>query len=672
MPVFYSGESVTGSIDNDIMLALDAPNSSVQGNTGNDVIYGDFRNPIINPFRTTAASALADSLTSPAYAGSWTRQENPDITDSTTISHATGVLSNRAGQQGWIAVTVTAGATITIDVDYGRDSNNFDTDTILRIFQADGVTQLSGAYNDDNSALDEGSSSTRDSYLTYTFATAGTYLINISEYDDGTGANFDTNDEFMLHISLTGQAFSADPTSGNDSLNGQGGNDSLFGMAGNDSLFGIDGDDRLFGGSGDDYLWGGEGADVLDGGDDFDYARYDLASSGVYARLDGVAGASGEAIGDTFISIEGILGTNFDDVFVGNDNANNLAGYDGVDTLYGLGGFDRLFGGAGNDMLYGGADDDVLYGDGDNDNLYGGTGGDVLDGGGDFDFARYDQAAASVYARLDGVVAAGGEAIGDTFVSIEGFVGSAFNDTFVGNNTNGDYIDGQGGNDTIYGLGGNDRLLGAGGNDNLYGGAGGDTLNGGAGFDFAWYTGAGAAVYARLDGVVAAGGEAIGDTFVSIEGFVGSAFGDTFVGNNTNGDYIDGQGGNDTIYGLGGNDTLIGAGGNDILFGGAGSDRFQFNTALNGATNVDAIRDFTSNVDDIVLSQAIFAGIGPTLGGDEFQIGMADTASDRILYNPGTGQLFYDSNGSAAGGMTLFATVTAGTALTIADFVMVA
>jgi serralysin len=343
-----------------------------------------------------------------------------------------------------------------------------------------------------------------------------------------------------------------------------------------------------------------------------------------------------------------------------------------IENAFGGSGVDVIIGNAAGNVIGGGAGGDFLYGAQGNDNLYGGTGADVLDGGADFDFARYDQAAASVYARLDGVVAAGGEAIGDTFVSIEGFVGSAFNDTFVGNNTNGDYIDGQGGNDTIYGLGGNDRLLGAGGNDNLYGGAGADTLNGGAGFDFAWYTGAGAAVYARLDGVVAAGGEAIGDTFVSIEGFVGSAFGDTFVGNNTNGDYIDGQGGNDTIYGLGGNDTLIGAGGNDILFGGAGSDRFQFNTALNGATNVDAIRDFTSNVDDIVLSQAIFAGIGPTLGVDEFQIGMADTATDRILYNPGTGQLFYDSNGSAAGGMTLFATVTAGTALTIADFVMVA
>ncbi|MGL4489149.1 MAG: calcium-binding protein, partial [Rhizobiaceae bacterium] len=340
-----------------------------------------------------------------------------------------------------------------------------------------------------------------------------------------------------------------------------------------------------------------------------------------------------------------INGTAGNDTLVGNANNNTINGLGGNDTLFGLVGADTLIAGAGND------------------NLHGGLGADTLDGGSNFDLAWYSRATSSVYARLDGGVGAGGEAVGDRFVSIEGLVGSNFADTFIGGNVSGDYIDGLLGNDTIYGLGGSDTLLGGAGNDNLYGGIGADRLNGGAGFDFAWYKGATAGVYARLDGGAASGGEAVGDTFVSIEGLIGSGFGDTFVGNNANGDYIDGQGGNDTIYGLGGNDTLIGA---------AGADVFAFNTALNASTNVDAVRDCAVGVDDLRLSQSIFAGIGATLDASEFQIGMANASTDRIVYNSVTGQLFYDANGNGAGGMTLFATMTAGTALTIGDFVMVA
>jgi Ca2+-binding RTX toxin-like protein len=340
--------------------------------------------------------------------------------------------------------------------------------------------------------------------------------------------------------------------------------------------------------------------------------------------------------------------------FTGNDTSETITGNALNNVIIAQGGNDTITGGAGSDSLYGGA------------------GADILNGGADFDFARYDYAATAIYARLDGVAGAYGEAVGDTFISIEGLIGSRFNDVFVGNNTNGDYLSGLDGNDSLYGLGGADGLDGGAGNDNLYGGEGGDALNGGAGFDLARYDGANSIIYARLDGVAGAYGEAIGDTFTSIEGLVGSYFGDYLIGNNTNGDYLYGLGGNDALYGLGGADRLEGGAGNDTLYGGAGADQFVFNTALNAATNVDAIMDFQPGVDDIVLSQAIFAGIGATLDATEFQIGIADSSSDRIIYDQATGQLYYDSNGNGAGGQTLFATVTAGTALTIHDFMMIA
>ena len=57
------------------------------------------------------------------------------------------------------------------------------------------------------------------------------------------------------------------------------------------------------------------------------------------------------------------------------------------------------------------------------------------------------------------------------------------------------------------------------------------------------------------------------------------------------------------------------------------------------------------------------------LSADAFHIGAtAADAEDRIVYNSATGQLFFDSNGNAAGGSTLFANLTTGLALTNTDF----
>ena len=55
-----------------------------------------------------------------------------------------------------------------------------------------------------------------------------------------------------------------------------------------------------------------------------------------------------------------------------------------------------------------------------------------------------------------------------------------------------------------------------------------------------------------------------------------------------------------------------------------------------------------------------------------FYIGdAAHDATDRIIYNPATGALIYDSNGDAAGGATQFATLDTGLSLTRADFEIV-
>jgi serralysin len=106
---------------------------------------------------------------------------------------------------------------------------------------------------------------------------------------------------------------------------------------------------------------------------------------------------------------------------------------------------------------------------------------------------------------------------------------------------------------------------------------------------------------------------------------------------------------------------LIGGLGNDSLMGGSGLDQFIFNAAL-GSGNVVVISDYSSADDTILLDDAIFAAIGPAgtdLAAAAFAIGSAATSSaHRIIYNSGTGQLFYDADGSGAGAAVHWATLT--------------
>ena len=277
----------------------------------------------------------------------------------------------------------------------------------------------------------------------------------------------------------------------------------------------------------------------------------------------------GHAEGDTFDSIEELIGSMHDDKLAGDAGENNLSGEGGDDELDGKEGDDRLEGGAGNDTLYGGGDTDVLVG---------GTGADTLKGGDGYDYADYNNSDAAVEVRLHDGFAQGGDADGDTFESIERINGSPHDDT----------LEGDSNENALHGLGGDDVLDGREGNDWLEGNDGADVLRGGEGHDIAAYYSSDAAVEVRLYDGVARGGAAEGDTYEDIEGLFGSMHDDSLAGDV----------GHQSIEGFHGNDVLDGREGDDRFSGGEGADTFVFAPGHGD----DDIEDFGNGADRIDLS----------------------------------------------------------------------
>ena len=132
---------------------------------------------------------------------------------------------------------------------------------------------------------------------------------------------------------------------------GDGGANWLYGWDGNDELHGRGGADHLLGLDDNDLLDGGEGADFLDGGNGVDTAYYGSAPSAVNVSLESGKGFWGDSAGDTLTLIENLTGSAYNDLLIGDSNANVLDGGKGDDYLKGGGGADTLEGGDGSDTI---------------------------------------------------------------------------------------------------------------------------------------------------------------------------------------------------------------------------------------------------------------------------------------------------------------------------------
>lgn len=146
---------------------------------------------------------------------------------------------------------------------------------------------------------------------------------------------------------------------------------------------------------------------------------------------------------------------------------------------------------------------------------------------------------------------------------------------------------------------------------------------------------------------------------------------------------LNGNDGNDTLYGLGGNDVIDGGNGNDLLAGGAGNDTltggaggdtFWFDTTPSATANKDTIKGFVSGTDKLQFSSSILTGLGLA---SQFGVadgrfwsnttGVAHDATDRLIYNSNSGELFYDNDGNGAGSSILIELLAAAPALNAID-----
>jgi Ca2+-binding RTX toxin-like protein len=507
----------------------------------------------------------------------------------------------------------------------------------------------------------------------------------------------------------------------------RGGNESnfFFGGAGSDTLIGSAGNDTLEGGTGSDSFdfvtfpavtgvdrindftsasdklrfdraafanIGAEGNfapgdDRFMAGPGFNSARegsdrvvYNTTTGQLWYDTDGIGGDGAQLVA-TLLGNPSLAAT---DIVVFGQHL-NTSGTEGDDSLVG---------GPGNDMLDGRGGNDTIEGLGGNDSLIGGTGNDQIHGGAGWDTLR------------------GGD--GDDHLN---------GDTLWEDAHGNDSIDGGDGHDVIFGRRGNDTLLGGAGDDHFVMDSsssdfsseniGSDFVDGGTGNDWIGFGTEGVSTTRGVNIDLSAGWYVVYETSGPVQGTVlnvenagGSFFaeiirgteGANILGGLNGADTIEGLGGDDTIsmegghsvlFGGSGNDSINGGSGSDTLFGGAGndtlngdytggpasvSDSFVFDVAP-GTANADLVRSFAPGVDKIVLESSAYNRIGAAgnfaAGDDRFMAGPGFTsgreASDRVVYDTLTGNLYYDADGSGAGAAQRIATLEGAPALQATD-----
>ena len=426
----------------------------------------------------------------------------------------------------------------------------------------------------------------------------------------------------------------------------------LTGTAGADTLTGTDYDDTLSGLGGNDILIGGGGADTMTGGTGNDLFAVDNAG-------DRTIEIAGEGTDTVRAAISWTLGANLENLELGgtaaisgtgNDLANSLIGNAAANVLSGLAGNDRLDGAEGADRLIGGSGNDTYVVDNAADSVI-----EEALGGTD---TVYSTASFTLSANVERLVLDGTAALSGT--------GNELANALTGNAAS-NALFGLAGNDTLDGGAGADTLVGGTGNDTYLADNAGDIVTelGGEGTDLVqssvtWILGA------NIEKLTLSGIFAIDGT--------GNSLANTLTGNGS-ANVLSGLAGSDKISAGPGDDILIGGVGADTLTGGSGADRFRFDV-LDTASNKDTITDFIHGTDKLEISRSAFAAFGAdpagALSATEFYAGkMAVTADQHLIYNSGTGALYYDADGSGGAAQVQIALLSTRPVLDAGDFLLI-
>jgi len=217
------------------------------------------------------------------------------------------------------------------------------------------------------------------------------------------------------------------------------------------------GANTITGNSGNNVLKGFEGADSFFGGAGVDTVSYiDQGAGGVTVSLTAGGTAGVHATGDSFNSIENLIGT--------------VA----ADSLTGDSGDNRLDGRAGADTMAGGLGDDTY----------------VVDNAGDSVVEATDEGTDTVESSITFSLLGNGNNVENLTLTGNGDIdgtGNNLSNVLTGN-VGDNMLTGMGGNDVLDGGAGADTLSGGADDDLLYGGGGIDILDGGAGSDSFYYS----------------------------------------------------------------------------------------------------------------------------------------------------------------------------------------
>ncbi|WP_044529562.1 beta strand repeat-containing protein, partial [Herbaspirillum sp. B65] len=284
------------------------------------------------------------------------------------------------------------------------------------------------------------------------------------------------------------------------------------GYAAGDTLTNIQ---DLTGSNYDDTFVASAVANHFDGGGGNNTVSYARANdgNGVTVDLFQRVGSNGFAAGDQYTNIQNVIGSNYDDLFIADNNANSFAGGAGSNTVSyvnstaavtvnlasgsGSGGFAQGDSYSSIQNVIGSSFDDTIIASSD---------ANVIDGGASTSSSHnrvsYASSNAAVTVDLnytDGTGTSGGYAAGDKLSNIQDLTGSSFDDTFVASAAANNF---DGGSSTASS---HNRVS---------------------------YASSNAAVTVDLNytnGTGTSGGYAAGDTLTNIQDLTGSSFDDTFV-----------------------------------------------------------------------------------------------------------------------------------------------